>query len=454
MNSLKNKFDDYREEPQYAGWQQLLKRLNAEMPVERKRKYLVWFIPIFIIVTGATWYIISTNIQSPVTIIAKYERQPEVKSITSKTSPNTNISPMQLVEKKEMGQTPNTKTNTASLPGIPLSSQPISPDNHPLPSETAPVTTSAETSTETTSSDTSKQDITGVITVVPINKIENKHHPLTIPENTVQPVDTTVLTTTASVKPNTKNESKFVLEIYYAPGVSNIILRDPLVHFLNSKTVESNKNLRNSINKMGFSYTTGFGLKMNMAQDFRLKTGYYFTQVSQVMYYKVEAAQCNCGQVVYLSQLDPKLTEAINTGDTISKGNTNSFTNRYSLREIPLIIEYARPTLKYHNVNYLLNIGFSYMYMSGIDAQIPDADNVGFISSSFNKTANVSIFPSYHDAFNIIAGGGLLLKAKRNVEYMLAPQFKMAVTSLSKNNRWLREYPWQMQVAFGIGKRF
>lgn len=93
------------------------------------------------------------------------------------------------------------------------------------------------------------------------------------------------------------------------------------------------------------------------------------------------------------------------------------------------------------------------MFIRGITARMPDADNVGFVDI-INKTANVVLFPSYKDAINTILGYGIVYKAKRNVEWSLAPQFKIAVTSISKNSHWYREYPWQFQVGMGVGKRF
>ena len=142
-----------------------------------------------------------------------------------------------------------------------------------------------------------------------------------------------------------------------------------------------------------------------------------------------------------------------NISDSISVGNTNSFTNKYSLREIPFIVEYSLPMLKHPRMSYTFNVGASFMFMRGVNVRIPDADNVGFIST-VNKNSNVYTFPSYQNAVNGIVGLGFNYKANRNVEYSIAPQFKMALTSLSKNNAWLREYPWQFHVSFGIGKRF
>ena len=266
-------------------------------------------------------------------------------------------------------------------------------------------------------------------------------------------IDSTALN--QPIKPPVKMENIFVLGFDYAPGISNIILRDPLINFISTKTTASNKELRKGISKAGFSQSFGITIKMNVQPHIRLKSGYYFTFINQTLYYNSQVAQCHCGDSIALLQVDGniKQSDISNKADSIFIGNTNSFTNKYSLREIPFIIEYSAPMIKYKRLSYTLSLGASFMYMQGVNVRIPDADNVGFINA-INKNSDPNMFPSYQSALNGIVGMGLNYKAKRNIEYSLAPEFKMAVTSLSKNTAWLREYPWQFHISLGIGKRF
>ncbi len=447
MSSLKEKFDDYREEPQYASWQQLLQRLSTELPVRKKRRYLLWILPLFFIGPLTAWWFFSTNTSQPLAqqsenAIQNSTATPEA-SVTSATLQNT-----VKINEAMLKSAPNNPSNKAAH-GASTNTNSTNQSANSHPNTVATATTQTNSTTLTSENNNSINRSTAAI-----KRVESiEREPLVI--HSTPPIVTAFkgehLVLTTPIKPNTTVENKFVLEIFYAPGISNMMIKTPLINnIISSKTIASNVSLRKSISKMGFGYSTGFGLKMDLNNNFRVKTGYYFTQVNQTIYYNTEPANCHCGSSIALSQV-ANITELdmLNIGDTISKGNSNSFTNKYSLREIPLVIEYARPTLKYPNLNYVLNLGMSYMYMSGLNIITPDADNVGFM-----KTTKLGGFPTYKDAFNVIAGGGLLFRAKRNVEYMIAPQFKLAVTSLSKNDHWLREYPWQMQVAFGIGKRF
>lgn len=437
MSSLKEKFEDYRETPQHATWQQLLGRLNAEMPVKKKRRYLLWLLPLFITGTSAAWWLFEHQATTtPVVAIPSIEA-PANNANNSKAS-NTVAMPLATSSEATISNTvPSGSVVSQAIVASPITPTPVIPA----------ITTPAEPLVKPTR----KADFASLLHLPDLKLFYAK--------TKVLPLDAVkLLDTQTPLKPATTIDNKYVLEILYAPGFSNVILKSPLSSFLGSKTANNNRNLRNSISHVGFSYTTGFGLKMNITQGIRIKTGYYFTQVNQTLYYNAtpEQSPCNCGKDIALSQLDPNISDAnvSEKADTIVSGNANSYTNKYSLREIPFIFEFSRPTLKYNNLSYVMNIGLSYMYLSGANVKLVDADNVGFVVADVSRSSSTFNYLNYKDAFNLIAGGGLMYKARRNVEYTLAPQFKIALTSLSKNDRWLREYPWQMQVVIGVGKRF
>ena len=444
MSSLKDKFDDFREEPQYATWQQLLNRLNAEMPVKRKRRYLLWLLPLFLAGTTAAGWLFAAERTS----VSGKAHEPNQMEYVAKLN----------IVRATPAATASNNTIQTSIPGVNstnsvrvgnnVNDQPILTDsviyNNPDLAPTPSITRVKNT----------LQLIPSRPGPLPLNepawaaRIDDKKMIVEFPEaRTLDSVEYPVL------KPPS-NDFKFVLGFDYAPGVSNFILRDPLIHIINTKETTSNRQLRDNISKAGFSQSFGVILKMNIQPNIRLKTGYYFTFINQTLYYNTQDAKCNCGDSISLGQVAAiKQSDMSNKSDSISVGNTNSFTNKYSLREIPFIVEYSLPMLKHPRMSYTFNVGASFMFMRGVNVRIPDADNVGFIST-VNKNSNVYTFPSYQNAVNGIVGLGFNYKANRNVEYSIAPQFKMALTSLSKNNAWLREYPWQFHVSFGIGKRF
>lgn len=443
MSSLKEKFEDYRETPQHATWQQLLGRLNAEMPVKKKRRYLLWLLPLFITGTSAAWWFFEHQATTTPMVATPSIEAPASNANNSKVS-NTVAMPLATSSEATIS---NTVPSGSVVSQPPVASQAIVA----APITPAPVVPAISTPVEPLVKPARKADFASLLHLPDLKLFYAK--------TKVLPLDgTKLLDTKTPLKPASTLESKYVLEILYAPGFSNVILKSPLSSFLGSKTATNNRNLRNSISHVGFSYTTGFGLKMNITQDIRIKTGYYFTQVNQTLYYNAtpEQSPCNCGKDIALSQLDPNISDAnvSERADTIVSGNANSYTNKYSLREIPLIFEFNRPTLKYNNLSYVMNIGLSYMYLSGANVKLVDADNVGFVVAEVSRSRSAFNYLNYKDAFNLIAGGGFMYKARRNVEYTMAPQFKIALTSLSKNDRWLREYPWQMQVVIGVGKRF
>ncbi len=449
MSSLKNKFDDYREEPQHATWQQLLKKLNAEMPVRRKRRYLLW-LPVLLVSTATAWWLYAnTSGTRTGTAYAPDKIESVSNTVTVKSTAPTSTAMATPSDTRQVIRTNNYTANPAEGSIIPSGIEPellyLNPATNPneyftvrthqfvniLPSRKGPFPLKGFPFE-------SKIDNTLLAVRIPIAE----------PDSTV---DSSPL---PPLRPK-NNENKFVLGFDYAAGLSNIILRDPTTNIIPTKTTTSNKTLRKGISKAGFSQSFGFTLKMEVQKNIRLKTGFYFTFVNQSLYYNTQKATCNCGDPISLQQVDGSIKESdmTNTTDSISIGNNNSFTNKYSLREIPLILEYILPMDKNSRFSYTLSLGTSFMYMRGINIKIPDADNVGFVTA-INKNTTANIFPSYQNTFNGIMGFGFNYKVKRNVEYSIAPEFKMALTSLSKNNLWFREYPWQFHLSFGIGKSF
>jgi hypothetical protein len=452
MSSLKDKFDDYREEPQHATWEQLLKRLDAEMPVKRKRRYLLWLLPLFVVVvtTGAWWLIATSPASSSKAtqeqhVIESASNNTAVKSssASSATTPNTTSSsaPVKNINPHVAGPSGNAKINKVTPPIT-------SGYDNPSVNVPAPIANKIHT---------------------PVNPLEAWPGPLPLKENALHAqIDNTLIaveipkheleyldtnSVVAPIKPSTTNANIYVLGFDYAPGISNIILRDPLVNIIGTNATTQNKKLRNGITKPGFSQSCGVTLKIDIHRNIQIKTGFYFTLINQTLYYNTQAPNCHCGDSIVLQSAYGEISrdEMVNRTDSISIGNNNSFTNNYSLREIPLIIEYSLPMTRYKRLSYILSLGGSYMYMQAMNVLIPDADNIGFIAAK-NKSSFIT--KSYQNTFNGIVGLGLNYKANRNVEYSIMPEFKMALTSLSKNNSWFQEYPWQFHISFSIGKRF
>ncbi len=248
MSSLKDKFDDFREEPQYASWQELLKRLNTEMPVRKKRRYLLWILPVFLIGTTAAWWMFTTQPQvaQQVPVAEKSSVTPVANSSVTLPKEET-ISTMPLVGK--------TKSSTPAVVA-----QPSSPKGYTSVSVQDALVNQGNINNNTITNDNSANLPAAIPAPEPIintpskaeiviaNKIETK--PAIIEnDNMVKPIDTASIPQNVTLKTQAEIKDKYVLEIFYAPGISNMLLKDPLMKFLGTKTIANNKNLRNGISK-------------------------------------------------------------------------------------------------------------------------------------------------------------------------------------------------------------
>ncbi len=465
MSSLKDKFQNFREEPSVDTWQTLLKRLNAEMP-QRKTRGVFWFLPIAIVLTGVAlwqWMGTDTSSQSPA---ASKSEQPApqnnapdaVTSVESSVGVSGTTNPAGINPSAFASTASSTTAYTNGSAYYPMRFSTVITDSSSLSNTGTPTGAgtahNADTSgrqpttpavaedgrkgTEPDSAMDKKKDDPAAFAAIDTSGISS----IPVPDSSV------------AANPDLRSKTtrgSFVLELYYGGGLSNMLTRTPQKEGMNPKRVADGLALRKGTEKAGFSFSTGVNLKYRITPAWQIQTGYHFTQLKQNVYYNSDTAKCNCGTSIALTQASGKIStdQYGNNNDTISIGNSHSYTNIYSMREIPVIVSYSFPSAVNQNIRYTAGLGFSYMYFSGVDSRMPDADNTGFVF-----TKNLNQFPFYRSTTSLLLNGALTYSTHHNIDYMIAPQFKVALTDISNVPYWLRQYPWQFTLGVGVGKRF
>lgn len=463
MSSLKDKFQNFSEEPSPATWQTLLKRLNAEMPQRRNTRRALWILPFLIGVAAlGLWQWMGTSPSSLPAPTAQTEN-PAAQAATERGDGTTSQQPIAAAQASVPAQSPVqsavSPTGNASASSANRSSS-RSTSSTPGTSGTSPHA-SNPVSTATPSVPAIADTIASpgvVVTSAPATSVPDST-PVAA-ANTPAPADSTVVTSasapdsSANALPALRAKSEggnFVLELYYGGGMSNMITSKPQKDGMSPKHIADGLALRKGTERAGFSFTTGVNVKYHINASWQIQTGYHFTQLKQNVYYNSDTAKCNCGTSIALTQASGKITtdQYGNNSDTISIGNTHSYTNQYNMREIPVLVSYAFPSAKNKNIHYSAGVGLSYMYFSGVDSRMADADNTGFLF-----TKNLNQFPFYRSTTSLLLNGGLTYSTHHNIDYMVAPQFKVALTDISNVPYWLRQYPWQFTIGVGVGKRF
>jgi hypothetical protein len=452
MSSLKEKFEKFSEEPGHTSWEKMLKRLDAEMPAGRGKRFRGWFLPVFLISICGTWGALAVfndsgakaNTGSVPVVISQGadhgaytsssagSHPADAQSNQNGSSAQQNAGISQTVQGNEQHNSDATASAVHQHPNVQPQTPAIipSPNN---PSEPVVNTPPPAHESNTESGDKNKT----------LEKLSFNGHIL-------QPSYYPAINAGNEVAVRSRKEYlRFVLEIFYGAGFSSTIFKAPENTSMGNKTISDGLAFRKAITDPGYSFSTGTNLKYFLNTSLQVEAGFHFTQQTQTMYYSVDSV---CGCHVGLEQAGASTEQLFSTShDSLSKAGTSihSFTNRYSMREIPVIFNYYIPDQRFGAISYKASLGFTYMHYTMVNSRMPDADKVGFV-----ETRGLDAFPKYRNSFSALVGTGVIYHGGYNVDWSISPQFKIAMRGITTNPYWLQEFPWQFQLGFGVGHRF
>jgi hypothetical protein len=204
----------------------------------------------------------------------------------------------------------------------------------------------------------------------------------------------------------------------------------------NSKT---NQLLREQTESSESEITGGFLIGYDLTKRFTISSGLILANFKQTMNFSKEKAKNPT------SNFEENL---IYFNDTITTGNTNSTTLKYSFTEIPLFITYK--AIETQKFELALQTGLGIGFVTGINTYIINTNNIGVYEvtnkddfPAFKNTLFFSFQPQF--TYNLNSPG---------VSIGLMPIIKTSLTNIVNDENWLKQYPYNMSINVFLRKRF
>lgn len=201
----------------------------------------------------------------------------------------------------------------------------------------------------------------------------------------------------------------------------------------------TNQLLREKTENSESEITGGFLIGYDLTKRFTISSGLILANFKQAMNFSKEKAKNPTGNFE---------ENLIYFNDTITTGNTNSTTLKYSFTEIPLFITYK--ALENQKIELALQTGLGIGFVTGINTYIINTNNIGVYEvtnkddfPAFKNTLFFSFQPQF--TYNLNSPG---------VSVGLMPIIKTSLTNIVNNENWLKQYPYNMSFNLFLRKRF
>jgi hypothetical protein len=201
----------------------------------------------------------------------------------------------------------------------------------------------------------------------------------------------------------------------------------------------TNQLLREQTESSESEITGGFLIGYDLTKRFTISSGLILANFKQTMNFSKEKAKNPTGNFE---------ENLIYFNDTITTGNTNSTTLKYSFTEIPLFITYK--AIETQKFELALQTGLGIGFVTGINTYIINTNNIGVYEvtnkddfPAFKNTLFFSFQPQF--TYNLNSPG---------VSVGLMPIIKTSLTNIVNDENWLKQYPYNMSVNVFLRKRF
>jgi hypothetical protein len=201
----------------------------------------------------------------------------------------------------------------------------------------------------------------------------------------------------------------------------------------------SNQKLREQTESTESEITGGFLVGYDLTKRFTISSGLILANFKQTMNFSKETAKNPGGN--YEENLRY-------FNDTITAGNTNSTSLKYSFTEIPLFITYK--SLETQKFELAFQTGLGIGFVTGINTYIINANNIGVYEvtnkndfPAFKNTLFFSFQPQF--TYNLNSPG---------VSVGFMPIIKTSLTNIVSDENWLKQYPYNISMNLFLRKRF
>ena len=201
----------------------------------------------------------------------------------------------------------------------------------------------------------------------------------------------------------------------------------------------TNQLLREQTESSESEITGGFLIGYDLTKRFTISSGLILANFKQTMNFSKETAKNPTGNFE---------ENLIYFNDTITTGNTNSTTLKYSFTEIPLFITYKATETQNFELAFQTGLGIG--FVTGINTYIINTNNIGVYEvtnkddfPAFKNTLFFSFQPQF--TYNLNSPG---------VSIGLMPIIKTSITNIVNDENWLKQYPYNMSVNVFLRKRF
>jgi len=201
----------------------------------------------------------------------------------------------------------------------------------------------------------------------------------------------------------------------------------------------TNQKLREKTESSESEITGGFLIGYDLTKRFTISSGLILANFKQSMNFSKESAKNPIGNFE---------ENLIYFNDTITVGNSNSASLKYSFTEIPLFITYK--AIEKQNFELAIQTGLGIGFITGINTFIINSNNIGVYEvtnkndfPAFKNTLFFSFQPQF--TYNLNSPG---------VSVGLMPIIKTSLTNIVIDENWLKQYPYNISMNVFLRKRF
>jgi hypothetical protein len=201
----------------------------------------------------------------------------------------------------------------------------------------------------------------------------------------------------------------------------------------------ANINLREKTEKTESEISGGFLIGYDISKRITLSSGIIMANFKQTMSFNIDSAKNVMGN--YEENL-------IYRNDTITAGNNNVKSLKYSYTEIPIFVTYK--ILETPKFELAAQTGLGIGFLTGINTYIVAQNNVGVYEinnkndyPAFKNTLFFTFQPQF--TYNLSAPG---------VSVGFMPIIKTSLTNIVSDEKLLKQYPYNMSFNLFLRKRF
>jgi hypothetical protein len=207
----------------------------------------------------------------------------------------------------------------------------------------------------------------------------------------------------------------------------------------NKTNSAANINLREKTESTESEISGGFLIGYDITKRITLSSGIIMANFKQIMNFDRDIAKQQMGN--YEENL-------IYYNDTILAGSNNSKSLKYSFTEIPIYVTYK--ILETPKFELAAQTGLGIGFLTGINTYVIAQNNVGVYEISnkndypaFKNTLFFTFQPQF--TYNLSAPG---------VSIGFMPIIKTSLTNIVSDEKWLKQYPYNMSFNLFLRKRF